>query len=65
MRDLEEKIKRECRIAKQLREDAWKVSEKSDGCNKAKKIREEQQKHWDKFVFYKNMKKELEKGKSK
>ena len=64
MKDLEEKIKKECKISRQLREDAWRVSETKNGCTKAKEIREEQKKHWDKFVFYKNMKQQLEKMES-
>ena len=64
MRSLEEKIKEEIRISKQLREDAWKVKPKNNSIDKAKAIREEQQKHYDKFIFYKNLKKELEKKES-
>ena len=58
MKALIEKIFAECDISKTLREQAWEEKD----FKKSEKIRKEQQWHWEKFNFMKELSKALEKG---
>lgn len=61
MRELNKKIMEETHKSKLMGE----LLQKCDNFEQGKKIREEQKKHYDKFVFFKNLGKALEKERSK
>lgn len=57
MKALTEKILQECNMSKTLRESAWD----EPNFYKAQEMRKKQQSHWDKFIFWKELSKALEK----
>lgn len=56
MKALDEKIREERNMSKKLREGAWEEQD----FTRSMKMREEQQKHWDKFNFMKELSKAIE-----
>lgn len=56
MKALSDKIMIECKMSKTLRNSAWE----EEDYNKAKEIRKQQQFHWEKFNFMKELSKALE-----
>lgn len=62
MRALRDKIYEECNKARTLSELQQKVD---NSFEISKRIDEEQQKHWDKFIFFKNLSNAYEKNKKR
>lgn len=57
MKALSDKIMSECKMSKTLRDSAWE----EEDYIKAKEMRKQQQFHWEKFNFMKELNKALEK----
>ena len=57
MKALTEKIIQECNLSKKLREGAWVEQD----YKKSQEMRKEQQTHWEKFNFMKELNKAIEK----
>ena len=57
MKAIEEKIREECNMSRVLRDGAWEEQD----FKKSKELREQQQFHWEKFNFMKELNKAIKK----